>query len=431
MCKQKLLGLLFLLIAGQLLAQKTRQRKLQKTLKQITAFNQAQVGVQLIALETQKPLANWQANRYFTPASNTKLLTALAAAQTFDTLPLLFYQKDSLQTLHFQATGYPLFKHPFHSDRQLDSFLQEQEELCYHISDESPLNRLGPGWSWDDAAYYFSAVPSVFPVHGNVIQMYPDPVAQSITVTPLLGSLTSNTSQTAAVTRDFDRNVFSVNPYKFEPTDTLYTPFVPSEARSVQLMEKLLQKAIKTDTIPLSNPQVLKAVKEEERLYKAVLQNSDNLISENLLLMVGHERFGYFSSAATLALMKQEWEAAPDPWVWVDGSGLSRYNLVTPRNLIWVLQQLYSEWGPDKIIRFFPQAGVSGTIKRSYSSSQLPRIFAKTGTLRNNHNLSGFIVDKKDNWYAFSIMVNQHTTSTEAVRQGIRKLLEVLTYRLK
>ncbi|MGC6423345.1 MAG: D-alanyl-D-alanine carboxypeptidase, partial [Flavobacteriaceae bacterium] len=114
-----------------------------------------------------------------------------------------------------------------------------------------------------------------------------------------------------------------------------------------------------------------------------------------------------------------------------DGSGLSRYNLITPRNLIWVLQQLYQELDPLTIQTYFPQAGVSGTIKRSYGSPKLPLVFAKTGTLRNNHNLSGFLVDSENNWYAFSIMVNQHTAANSEVRKGIRELLEMLTRRFK
>jgi len=429
MMKFPYLTLIFVLIWHQLLAQKTSRSRLQKTIAQIEAFQQAQIGVQLIRLTDGKLLASWQAERYFTPASNTKLLTTLAAVQTFDSLPALRYSIDSLGITHFQATGYPLLAHPFYPDVLLIDFLQKQDSLVYHTSNENALNQLGPGWSWDDGNYYFSSVPSAFPIYGNVIQTTKSTTNPNLIHSPDLGVFTENISVKRGVVRMFDNN-FSVNPSKIEISDTLYTPFVPSELLTLSQIETFLKKKIPHTNSPLDQGKLLNTG-NDTILYQAVLQNSDNLIAENLLLMVGKQKHGNFSTAETIAQLKKEWQAAPDSWVWVDGSGLSRYNLVTPRNLIWVLQQLYQKLGPLTIQTYFPQAGVSGTIKRTYGSPKLPLIFAKTGTLRNNHNLSGFLVDSENNWYAFSIMVNQHTVATSEVRTGIRELLEVLTRRIK
>ncbi|MGC6422840.1 MAG: D-alanyl-D-alanine carboxypeptidase/D-alanyl-D-alanine-endopeptidase [Flavobacteriaceae bacterium] len=429
MMKFPYLTLILVLIWHQLPAQKTSRSKLQKTIAQIEAFQQAQIGIQLRRLTDGKLLASWQAERYFTPASNTKLLTILAAVQTFDSLPALRYTIDSLGTTHFQATGYPLLAHPFYPDMSLIDFLQKQDSLVYHTSNEIDLNQLGAGWSWDDGNYYFSAIPSAFPIYGNVIQTTKSTTNSKLTHLPNLGVFTENKSITRGVERMFYNN-FSVNPSKIASSDTLYTPFLPSELLTLSQIETLLNKKIQHTNSPLDQG-ILLNLGNDTKLYQAVLQNSDNLIAENLLLMVGKQKHGNFSVAETIAQLKKEWQFAPDPWVWVDGSGLSRYNLITPRNLIWVLQQLYQELDQLTIQTYFPQAGVSGTIKRFYSSTGLPLVFAKTGTLRNNHNLSGFLVDSENNWYAFSIMVNQHTATTYEVRTGIRELLEVLTRRFK
>ena len=424
------LTLIFILIWHQLLAQKVSRSKLQKTIAQIEAFQHAQVGLQLMRLTDGKLLAAWQADRYFTPASNTKLLTVLAAVQTFDSLPALRYTVDSLGITHFQATGYPLLAHPFYPDMHLIDFLQTQDSLVYHTSNETALNQLGPGWSWDDGNYYFSAIPSAFPIYGNVIQTTKSPTSPKLIHHPDLGVFTESTSIMRGVERKLDNNYFSVNPIKIIASDTLYTPFVPSELFTLSQIEAFINKKIPHTNSPLDKGRLF-CTGNDAKLYQAVLQNSDNLIAENLLLMVGKQKHGNFSSAETIAQLKKEWQAAPDSWVWVDGSGLSRYNLVTPRNLIWVLRQLFHKLDPLLIQTYFPQAGVSGTIKGSYSSPKLPKVFAKTGTLRNNHNLSGFLVDSENNWYAFSIMVNQHTASTSEVRTGIRELLEVLARRFK
>ena len=411
-------------------SQKISTRKLEKIISNITAFDGAQVGVQLVALSSGKVLATSQSNRYFTPASNTKLLTTLAAAQTFDTLPVLRYQKDSLGVLHIAPTGYPLLWHPRYPDSELDAFLAQADSLVYHPVDESHLNRLGPGWSWDDADYYFSAIPSAFPVHGNVLQITKNQQNQALAIHPRLGIVSEIMNAPISVQREFHRNHFTVVSSKVLPNDTLYIPFIPSEKNTIQLLENSFKKNIATDNSTLEVSTVLRT-NAAATLYQAVLQQSDNLISENLLLMIAQQRLGRFSTKEVIQQMTQDWASAPDAWVWVDGSGLSRYNLVTPRNLIWILQQLHAVWGPGKIRTYFPQAGVSGTLKRAYASPRLPAIYAKTGTLRNNHNLSGYIIASDQQWYAFSIMVNQHTTTTTAVKKGIRQLLEVLTKRIK
>ena len=410
-------------------AQKTRTRKLEKIISYITAFDGAQVGVQVVALSSGKVLATSQGDRYFTPASNTKLLATLAAAQSFDSLPVLYFQKDSLDTFHIQPTGYPLLRHPRYPDPEFDAFLAQADSLVYHQVEESRLNRLGPGWSWDDADYYFSALPSAFPIYGNVLQITKNKETQTLTIHPSLGTLTETLGAPKRIQRELHRNHFSVVPSKVTPIDTLYIPFIPSEKTTLELLEKTFQKNIATDSSTLEAPQVLRT-NSTATLFQAVLQHSDNLISENLLLMVAQHRLGRFSTKEIIKQISQDWAAAPDAWVWVDGSGLSRYNLVTPRNLIWVLQQLHAVWGSEKIRAYFPQAGVSGTLQRAYANPKLPVIYAKTGTLRNNHNLSGYIIDRNQQWYAFSIMVNQHTATTIAVKKGIQQLLEVLTKRM-
>jgi D-alanyl-D-alanine carboxypeptidase/D-alanyl-D-alanine-endopeptidase (penicillin-binding protein 4) len=94
--------------------------------------------------------------------------------------------------------------------------------------------------------------------------------------------------------------------------------------------------------------------------------------------------------------------------------------MVTPRTLVGVLQKTYETVGWETIQDYFPQGASSGTLKK-YDNAF---VFAKTGTLRHNHNLSGYLVHPKGTTYVFSIMVNHHTASTEEVRSGIGTLLK-------
>ena len=104
-----------------------------------------------------------------TPASNVKLLTFLAAIQSFDSMPALYFkEKDSI--MHFKATGYPLLFHPFYPDPDLASFFDQKYNWHYHAP-KSKLNAHGLGWSWDDYSYYYAAESSPFPIYGNTTQV--------------------------------------------------------------------------------------------------------------------------------------------------------------------------------------------------------------------------------------------------------------------
>jgi D-alanyl-D-alanine carboxypeptidase/D-alanyl-D-alanine-endopeptidase (penicillin-binding protein 4) len=94
------------------------------------------------------------------------------------------------------------------------------------------------------------------------------------------------------------------------------------------------------------------------------------------------------------------------PPSWVDGSGLSRYNLFTPESIVHVLYKLYVEIPKERLFQFFPTGGVSGTLEDWYSGNPEPYLFAKTGSLSNNHCLSGYLLTKSGKILIFSFMNN-------------------------
>ena len=101
--------------------------------------------------------------------------------------------------------------------------------------------------------------------------------------------------------------------------------------------------------------------------------------------------------------------------------------MVTPRTLVSVLQKIYQTLDWQTLKRYFPQGATSGTLKK-YSNMA---VYAKTGTLRHNHNLSGYLVLSEEEIYAFSIMVNHHTATTDEIRAGIGSLLEWFEKKLR
>ena len=83
----------FLIILGgyAISAQKISDRKIERKLSKIEAFNNAHIAISISSLEDDKAQVSFQDNKYMTPASNIKLLTFLAASQKYDSLPTLYY----------------------------------------------------------------------------------------------------------------------------------------------------------------------------------------------------------------------------------------------------------------------------------------------------------------------------------------------------
>jgi len=422
--RRSLYFFVILLCGGLISGQGISKRKLLRKIEKISQLNKAFVGLTINDLDKNKTLASLNADRYMTPASNIKLLTFLGAIQTFSKIPSLEYFKESDSIYHFKSTGYPLLLHPFYPDSILFNFFKDKKTWLYHPSENIPL-QFGSGWSWDDYNYYFAAPKSVFPIYGNsVTGVIVDSEAE---LTPSFPVNKDNSI------RNFERhrfdNQFQFNPKNWKSKDTIYRPFIPSDS----LFIKLLREATNAKVYFAKGKDSLEwktlYTGNEELLYKGLLHDSDNGIAEALLLMIANKQKGVFKSKVAINSLTESWESwIPDKIQWVDGSGISRYNMTSPRTLVAVLHKIEERLPWEKIQILFPKSGFSGTIK-AYRG--LDNVYAKTGTLRNNHNLLGYWISAKGKRYAFSIMVNHFIRPNEEIREGITELLTWIQRKLK
>ena len=414
------------LVSLSLTAQQFSERKIGRILKKITAFEQAYVALSIEPLNSSKPKAFYQGENYMTPASNIKLLTFLAAIQNFDSLPALYFHKQD-SVMHFKATGYPLLFHPFYPDPELDFFFNQKYNWRYHTP-KSTLNRHGQGWSWDDYPYYYSAENSPFPIYGNTIKVTGDPSKPELIPRAFKQNMALDTLS-KKLHRELSQNQFYFNPKMLSKKDTLYHPFITSDSLFIRLLGDHIDQLV-VQAKPLETPHNWNILfsNQEEMLYQALLQDSDNGVAESLLTMISQNNFEEMNIQRTIDTLKLEWSKwLPDPIEWVDGSGISRYNMITPRTLIAILKKIHSKVGLENIKKFFSKSSSSGTLK----NYPLKEVYAKTGTLRNNHNLSGYWISNKGNIYVFSIMVNHFTAPMSEVSLGITDLLRQFQKRLK
>jgi len=111
----------------------------------------------------------------------------------------------------------------------------------------------------------------------------------------------------------------------------------------------------------------------------------------------------------------------------VDGSGLSRLDLVTPSAIVKLLAHMYRSPERQNWISLLPVGGLDGTLASRFAG--LPaaaRIHAKTGSLSHVSALSGYAERPGGRWVAFSIMVNNYNGPAgeiRAVMDGICALI--------
>jgi serine-type D-Ala-D-Ala carboxypeptidase/endopeptidase (penicillin-binding protein 4) len=169
---------------------------------------------------------------------------------------------------------------------------------------------------------------------------------------------------------------------------------------------------------------LVKMVKSQplDSMLRLMMYRSDNFYAEQTLLMASNEFLGYMSDRQMIdTMMKTDFKDMPDKPVWADGSGLSRYNLQTPANYIWLLQKLKSEFSMDRLKSILP-TGNTGTLT-NYYKALTGKIFAKTGTLSGVVALSGYLFAKSGKLLLFSVIVNNHNTEAPRVRREVEKYL--------
>jgi D-alanyl-D-alanine carboxypeptidase/D-alanyl-D-alanine-endopeptidase (penicillin-binding protein 4) len=153
------------------------------------------------------------------------------------------------------------------------------------------------------------------------------------------------------------------------------------------------------------------------------MHRSDNFFAEQSLLMVSDKLLGVMNDDMIIdTLLKTDFKDLPQKPHWVDGSGLSHYNLFSPQDFVTILNKIKNEFGMDRIKSILATGG-TGTI-RSYYKADSGFIYAKTGTLSGVVALSGYLYTKKNKLLIFSVLVNNHRTSSTNIRKAVEKFIE-------
>ena len=145
-------------------------KKWRQSIAQNPAFAQSHCGFVLYDLEKQRTVYTHHGERYFTPASNTKIFTLYTSLRMLgDSIPALKYvaRHDSL---FFWGTGDPSFLHPDLKSTRAYDFLNRRPEKLFYLSAPYEGAHFGPGWAWDDYNDAYSPEKAPFPAYGNFVR---------------------------------------------------------------------------------------------------------------------------------------------------------------------------------------------------------------------------------------------------------------------
>ncbi len=157
---------------------------------------------------------------------------------------------------------------------------------------------------------------------------------------------------------------------------------------------------------------------------------SQNLHAELLLRLIGHEKgSGGSLQAGQEALRRFLTQAGvpEDQFVFFDGSGLSRQNLVSPHAVVRLLQYAASQtWGPQ-FRETLPVAGADGSLAdRLKDSPAKNRVQAKTGSLNHVKALSGFATTDTGDEVVFSILTDSQNVPAKTLTDAMDRLVETI-----
>lgn len=409
--------LFFSLLIGCSSAKNTIMKNTQKVFESAFYENQF-TGFLVINSQNKDTLFHFNDKKYFTPASNTKIFTLYTALELLpDSIPALKYIEKN-NTLYIEGTGDPTLLHSYFEQNETTDFLKAYDAIAIYF-DNYPGEKFGPGWAWDDYHYYYQPELGSFPMHGNVTTIK-NSGDRKVIPSYFKDSVVANNYK---VNRALERNQFY---FSSSRKDTIEIPFRTSQQLTRDLLEKVLGKPVSiVQSMPKGTKKVFYSV-PTDTILRRMMHESDNFVAEQLLLLGSSTLSDTLSSAtARNYILENQLVDLNQAPRWVDGSGLSRYNLFTPESMVAVLGKMHDALPQQKLFSYFPTGGLKGsTLEDWYPGDPNPYIFAKSGTLGNVHCLSGYLLTKSGKTLIFSFMNNHFKQPTSEVKKQMQRVFE-------
>ncbi len=449
-------------------------------LVQSAPVDKGEWGLLVLDAATGEILYEKNADKYFVPASNMKLLTTALA---LDTLGPDYRFRTTIETngalsadgklsgdLILVGRGDPNLsnrKFPFDLKEEFDGPPEKAlAELADAVAargvkeisgdvvgDDSyfPRERYPDGWEIDDMVWEYGAAISAIVVDDNTVTLtltpgekagdavaaVLEPPAQEFVVRNAVITIAAKEKADLRLTREPGASTVVVSgtlPARSSPRKLLLAIQEPAQHAATLMARLLEERGIKVhgkvcalhDPDPSEASRTVLAEHLSIRLGDAV--KLVNKISQNLhaevLLRTSARQNSRWSDPEDLQKFPQEFYAKAgigvDDIVQTDGSGLSRHDLVTPRAFVALLEYAQKQkWFPEYYASL-PVAGVDGTLNERMKDSGIAgRIHAKTGSISHVRTLSGFAETVGGRRLIFSFMSNNEQVKNHEVHDAL------------
>jgi len=428
----------------------------------IPDFSNAFIGVCILSLETGEYIFNKNENNCFVPASTNKIITTAAALDYLGSdfrynTPVYLDGKISENgeftgNIIIRGSGDPTISKQFHSDAfevfnewaaVLDS-IGIKSIRGNIIADDRYFdsNVYPPGWFNDDMVYSYSPQITALAFNDNKIDVtvktgekvgeqakiitYPIGtnifISNSITTLPLseptnivpnriertdIIELKGGISLDSSISKEFNISIAVEDPSIF-----FLNNFKNSiENRKIAFRGSLINIDDFTDDIEYFDKQPICEYNSPplSEIIQVVNKKSHNLAAEQLFKTIAKETTGFGSFEKGTEQIKKfvaKNGISPDNISIVDGSGLSRLNLISPIYQVNLLSSIYRSDYKDVFLESLAAPGQDGTLKKRMLSSKAEHnVIAKTGTMTNISAICGYVKTKDNEMLAFSIML--------------------------
>jgi D-alanyl-D-alanine carboxypeptidase/D-alanyl-D-alanine-endopeptidase (penicillin-binding protein 4) len=430
-------------------------------------FSNAIWGVVIQSLETGEYIYRRNENISLMPASNMKIFTTATALAMLGpdyryTTNLLTNGKiegDVIKgDLIIKGSGDPTFprKNPKDTLSLLfSSWIDSLKNIGVKkiqgdiIGDNSCFDNqgLGVGWAWDDETYGYSAPSSGLCYNNNCVnvsvspgkyvgssaEIKTNPNTKYISLNNKIITVPKDTSTDIDYYRKSGTNIIdafgvislgrrTINESISINNPALYVATVLKEmleavgisvTGSAMDIENVSPKEKITTIYQKLNSAISAPLSE---IIKLINKNSQNLYAEQLLRTLGKEFDGFGSIEESIEIEKNflsEIGIDHEKIKIVDGSGLSRLNLVTPMYVLALLKYMYGHQFWNEFYNSLPIAGVDGTLSgRMKGSEAANNVHAKTGFIGYVRGLSGYVKSKDGEMFVFSMIANNYTVPT-------------------
>jgi serine-type D-Ala-D-Ala carboxypeptidase/endopeptidase (penicillin-binding protein 4) len=421
-------------------------------------------GILVQPLKSPRPLYSKNADQLFLPASNAKLLTTAAALTVLTPQPprqtpvFATGQAPALSTVRIVGQGDPSF-----SDRTLEQLAlalkaKGVQSIGTLIGDDSLFQgrRLAPSWSWEDLQGGDGLPVNSLILNGNIIsaKVSPQSIGQPLklewlapTIPSSFGTVqnfskTTDGSKPNLVEIDREEGRFLVQGQlrSGSSPETIEVPVPDPGPAFLEKFRAVLQthqiKVNRLSVVGMASPQPGETLIASApfpalaALAAETNQQSNNLYAETLLRLMG-STVSQPSEASTpeqgLRVLKQTLTRLgvdSNSYQLVDGSGLSRKNLVSPRALAETLRAIAQSPNRNAFRASLAVAGQSGTLRQRFLGTPIAgHFYGKTGTLQGISTLSGFLELPSSPPFVLSILVNHSTQSSATLRQAIEQIV--------